>query len=989
MSPQNTNDDQYSISFSDFKTILRKNLSKILLCTIGMALFASFWTLTKEPKYIMESSFKEKGKTQVGLSKSLAEALFSGGGGGPESEAASLMKSRKLTEQLVKNLDLQGKVFFFEKNYEYLAAMRDNLKVDIAHFNNERHPVLPDPQSPLLIQNITYLDEIPLNLEIKFTDEDHYTVYFGSEEWGTGELGEPFVNPKATFTLHRNTSKSLTNQKLGVEIQPLFFVAENISRNLMIMPDKSDKNLLVLRLPHRDRFLGTKILNELMSIYLSYLHDEHMRISKEQLDYLQDRRTMMGSELKKMMDDHALSLSSDLTTTGFANSTRAMEFMAGAQNDYRQKLLAIDLETKRLQTAHDEDFIYYDRYTSHGDPAVINEVLAEIRGLKQQADSLDLALRETQKPDEKIMAAQMQELQTIQDYTKDTQLLIAALEKRELPKNPLKISGDSKYMVQTWVDKLSAAHQEMKAAPPKTYLSKKAQLESWLNNFDAYLTNLLHLLQVHERTLQEQLAHQQKTESEFKGIDLATARELYMNYTRQLNEIQAHILQTQFILEQMQDPTFEMSSLSTILNDSVSKDLINKASTIALNLRDQNNRSVKEQERLKDELNLEKGFVEMHLKQTLQLYILREKLLKDKVNDLQNVTLGLVHQRISILEKHLEEYITTRLSNLKQERSLIRDNQLELQKEMAKLPSKWVAERLIDQQMNMNQMMVEELSKMVESKNISTNLEMVLSGPIDYAQPPILPKSPRLVLYIILGSLVGAFLSLTYFIVRSVIDGIHVSPENLDLAKQHVSGFISHNAQNIPTHLYHDKDLETLRKVISYLAPEGSHETRAVRPQSLIIIQGEGPDYSLNLAELMTKKGFKVALLPLRFDQPSKPEELPGLLQYIDGEAPGPKINRHCGVDVIAPGGITRFDNEIICSPAFTDLITTLQEKYDWIIAVSPVMPTSAQAESLIKYFDHAIVNIFLEKLPALQSLFALIQLGKPRKKTTFIFYRK
>ncbi len=989
MSLQNPTDEEFSISFSDFKAILKKNWHKIVLCTVGMALFASFWTLTKEPKYILESSFKEKGKTQVGLSKSLAEALFSGGGNGPESEAASLMRSRKLTEQLVKNLDLQGKVFFFEKNYEYLAAMRDNLIVDWAHFNNERHPVLPDPQAPLLIQNITYKEEVPLNLDLKFLDEDHFIVLSGNQEVGRGELGEPFEYALASFTLHRNTSKPLTNQKLGVEIQPLFYVAENISRNLMIMPDKTDKNLLVLRLPHRDRFVGAKILNEIMSIYLDYLHDEHMRISDEQLNYLQNRRQMMGAELKKMMDDHALSLSSDLNTTGFPNSTKAMEFMATAQNDYRQKLLSIDLETKRLQKAHDEDFIYYDRYTSHGDPAVINEVLAEIRALKQQADSLDIALRQTQQPDEKIMAAQMHELQTIQDYAKDTQFLIAALEKREIPKNPLKISGDSKYMVQTWVDKLAEAHKEMKEAPPKTYLAKKAQMESWLDNFNAYLSNLNHLLQVHERTLQEQLAHQQKNESEFKGIDLSTARELYMNYTRQLNEVQAQMLQTQFIIEQLKDANFEMSSLSSVLNDSVSRELINKASSIALSLRDQNNRSNKEQERLKEELALEKGFVDMHLRQTLQLYVLREKLLKEKINDLQNVTLGLVHQRISILEKHLEEYITTRLSNLKQERGLIHDNQLQLQKEMAKLPNKWVAERLIDQQMHMNQMMVEELTKMVESKNISTNLEMVLSGPIDYAQPPILPKSPRLMLYIILGTLVGSFLSVTYFIVRSVIDGIQASPQNLELLKQHVSGFISKDSHQTPTNLYPDKDLETLRKVTSYLAPDGSHESRAVRPQSLIIIQGQGPDYSLSLAELMTKKGFKVALLPLRFDQPGKPEEMPGLLQYIEGTAPGPKINRQNGVDIIAPGGITRFDNEVICSPAFSDLITTLQEKYDWIIAISPVAPASAQAEALIKYFDHSVVNIFIEKLPALQSLFALIQSGKPRKKATFIFYSK
>ncbi len=881
-------EEDYIISFNDFKALVFRNRTKIACWTVAIALLAALWTLTKPPQYVLESSFKEKGKTQVGWTKSLAETLLSGGAAIPESEAVSYMKSRKLTENVVRKLDLQGKVCRVEKRYPSLAAIRDNLTVEFAHLNKAQYPVLSDFCDAVAISQITYNEEVPLTLNLKFTTDASYSVSMPDGQEIEGQLDKLFQHGTIGFKLTRNGSDGLADQKFVIELRPVAAVGEEISKNLIIMADKTDKTLLVLRYPHRDRHQGSKILNGIMELYLEHLRQEHQRIAGEQLHYLEERRKEMGKELNQMMDDYAYHLSSDLSETGFPNTTKAMDFLAGQQNDYRQKLVSIDLEKKRLQKAQEEGFVYYDRYTSHGDPIIINEVLSEIRSLKQQADALDLALR----------------------------------------------SGGP------------------------------AELKS-----------------VHERTLEERLKHLQAHQKEFLGIDLATAKELYLTFTKQLNDVQAEALQTQFVLNQMKNPDFEISSLSAILKDSVSKDMIAKASNLVLNLKDQNNRSQKELERLREELDLEKGFLETHVKQSKQLLGLHEHLIKEKMHKLQNATLGLVHQQISIYEKHLDEYITARLNNLKQERGLIHDNQLILQKEMAKLPTKWVSEKLIDQQMLMNQNMLEELSKMVESKNISSNLELVLSAPIDSAIPPILPKPPRLLLFLMLGAAIGCLSSITYFVIRTAIEGMPASRENLVLAQKHVSGTISKHSEGTDPSLYLDSDLETLRKAISYLDLRGQQAFTPVFGETLLLLKGKGPDYSHCLANLLRKKGSAVLLLSLSFDKPCPPDAFPGLLHYLKSEATEPKIINQNGVDCIETGGISRFSTEMVCSHLFNELLLKLKYRYQWIIAVSPAMPTTVEAQALIQFFDQAAVTLANERLPQLEPLIALAE-----KKITFLF---
>ncbi len=184
---------------------------------------------------------------------------------------------------------------------------------------------------------------------------------------------------------------------------------------------------------------------------------------------------------------------------------------------------------------------------------------------------------------------------------------------------------------------------------------------------------------------------------EYQGIDLESAGSLYIDYNKKLNELEARQREYAFLISQMHDPHFEISSLSTVLNDHVSTGMIQKASQLVLDLKDRNNRSDKELEQLKEDLALQRGFLQMHLEQISQLNKLYSKLYEEKIYSLLNVKLELIEQEIAISEKNLQGYIATRMENLKQERSIIENHRKELHLEMAALPKKWAAEKLIEQ----------------------------------------------------------------------------------------------------------------------------------------------------------------------------------------------------------------------------------------------------------------------------------------------------
>lgn len=975
MESKSSKDENFLITAGDILLICGKAKYKIAFFTFLFAALFGFYCLTRPVQYLAEATFRERHKPAADAGRSLSLSLLAGLPDGSESGAASMMKSRKLMEELFQMMGLQAVISKDQYNFQIFNNIKNNLYVEYAYFRNLQAPAIQDPSPIIKAKNIVYDQETPIGFRLVFDSENSYRLLkLDRQEIGTGQLEEPFVGPNFTFTIIRCCDEPLTGVELKLALLPLSLTAEKVAKKIQAVHDSHDKGLLKLSFKCCNRHEGSETLNNLMTIYQNYMRREQQRITYEQIAYLNKRQDETALQLKSMMEKHAHSLSNNMMT---------MESLFQNQQSYSAKILLMDLELKRLQHSLDDGVTYYDRLGSDsGDPVIINQILQDIRIYKQKADGIDLALRNMPAKETEVLRNafhdQLAELENLRLSIAEGKSLLTDLlnNTQTTTKGPL--IRNPKYLIQEWNQRLRENETAFLKAPGDQKPMYKECMENCRAYYIAYLANIIRFLEVEESIGQERLTNLQSPQLKFQGIDLDTANQLYANYSRSLNEVESDILHYQFIVDQMKDPGFEPSSLSSVLSDPVSKDIISKAGSLALMLKDEANRSQRELDRLKEDLALQKSFLILHVEQTLQLQYLRKNLYQENILSLQNATLNLVQQQISVLEKHLDEYISSRIENLKQEKLVFESQQQDLKEEMQKMPSKWASEKLIDQHLEMSRKMVEKITELVESKNLSTNLDIAQSSPIDHAIPSLHPLKPRLLLFILLGALTGGFLSSGFFISRSIIVGVPATQENLLLQGQHVAGVILKTYLKGKIEPLLDADLETLRRAIAHVASVESEG----EGQTLLLLTSHGIDYSHHFAELFGRSGFKVLLLPITFDEESSQEEMPGLIQYIEGKIVLPKINARTTYDFVAPGGVSRYSGEMAASRRFQEFLKIAVKEYDWVIAVSHALPASGEAENLVSSFQNSIITIIDEKLRDLKP-YTQIAL---KKKISFIF---
>lgn len=938
------------VSLSDLKSICFKYKKLILIAAIAGGLLGLTYSLTRPIEYVVEASFKEKGSSS-GSGESSMSALLMMSGDSNEQEAISIFSSRRLMETLAKRLNMQ--LAIKENHYTpgIFGKIRDNLKLSYSVYKERSKPSLYDTKYILLPSNIYYTHETPLALQIQFLNNNTFKVSSDDKDYGTGQLDTPFITSDFSFTLASNEPQ-LTSRNFQATLIPLTPLAEGLKKIVSIKANEYDKSLFLLTYRHPERHFAANVLNTLMTSYKDYLQEEQNRIAQEQLAYLENRQNKLGHQLQTLMNAHAEETSNDLSTFGSANSEIAMQYLVSNQQKYQEKKQNVELEMKRLHKAQQEGYAYFEHYATGNDVVTVHQTLNQIRDLKQQADAISVAVRNSSEVSPETMqenfTKQIEELYQARRYSDETDQLIADVESDLLHETSYTIFDNPKYLVRAW-------HEQLHSHLAK---EQEHQDDSWQDTkttFRSYLGNLSRYFQVVAQTLQERLAHQQISPSEFEGIDLKTANDLFTSYSAQLDQAEANILQHQFIIEEMKDPDFEITALSPSLADPVSQEMIQKASIIRMSLKDENNRSVKEQERLRSELDLQKRVLTVHLEQMIKLQRLKHSLIKEKIHGLQNTTLALIDQKISILEKHLADYIESRLATLDHEKEVIDTHLKTVRTEMAALPQKRVSEQLIQQRMEMNKRMIEELSRLVESKNISNNLETNQSTALDAAIAPVYPRQPHILLLTVAGALGGAFMAICGCLLGSIATGVRASPENLKLANQNVSGSISSQLNTLSDiKLLRDSDLDTLRKLITFF------NTQPTKQHTILVVQGNGPDLVPHLGHLLQLQDKKVLTLSLTFDQQGT---LPGLIQYLEGQAAMPTVTHQGYGDMISAGGIYRFNHELLSSPKFDQLLETLQKKYDWIFAVTKDRADEARLRTLMARYSEALVVITDESL--------------------------
>lgn len=748
-------------SLHDLFILLKKARYRLLAAAGVVGGAFALYAFGQPIKYTVEASFREKNSSLPSLSlgsSALSAMLFNGGQGGGDSGTISTLKSRMLMEQLITAEGLQASITLKQASSSYWQRFKDNLRVEYARWMRLRHPQVPDATPLISCSEVAYAGEVPVELTLAFNDDSHYAV-IGSDDQpiGFGEVDKLFATGSYSFMVRRSSSEGLTAKSFHLALQPLAFMAEDFSKLVAVTPHQEDKSLLLIKFRYPDRHKGASCLNTLMLLYQEQLHSEHRRFMAEQLRYLESRQDEVNSHLESMMHTYANNLSNEFSHLGFIDTQRAMEFLCNHQRRIKDKQLALNLEIKRLQQARlDGKICFENHHDSEQASSFLDKIVWQIQDLRQQRDSLQVSL--TAAPagpfseTHELFDKQLDELNALEETERDVTQLIAALEDDVVPATLPATLTSNDNMVSSWHAKLQeVAHQAMNDKDSGAYYKVDDVRERYLS----YLNNFLRYLQVHAAAMEESLSHQQKIEDELPGADLTICKELFLNYSKEAHTLESQILQYSFVIEQLQLPQFEISSLCSILDDPVSNEVALAAKELSITIKDHSNQTQKELSRIEEELHTQRDFLVMHLKQAQELMKLRYDLLKGKLHSVQLATLALVQQQLSVAQSQLDQYLQLRVDNLNQELELLAVQQDELQQQMSLLPEKWVEEQLIYQQMELNRQMGKEITGLVESKNISSNLEIVQSAPLDAAIAPLHPDSPRLLFFAMLGAALG------------------------------------------------------------------------------------------------------------------------------------------------------------------------------------------------------------------------------------------
>jgi len=953
-------EEPFLVTFSDFKHVCKKAKRKIKWGALVGVLFFTLFTLLRDPTYLVEATFREKGLANNKASN--LGALLSGKSE-EQGKGLSMLTSNRLMGDVIKKLGLQANFVPLHAPNRRIKNIFQNLRVDYALFKSLPRPGIPDLFKPLIARDIEFDGEVSETFYfIPASNETYEIADKFKEVIGEGRYGVPFKGKGFALTIDKAFPEAKP-RKMLFSLSPLEPLAKGLGAKVKVGIDPKDKSLIKIKYDNPDRFLAAGFVNTLMSAYQQFLKKEQERVVEEQLVYLRRRQNEQEGVLRKMMEEYADEQVSDVSRSGFVNSETALRFLGASQQQIKQRMFDLDLAIKRLEKGREENSVLIDFYRPDGDAAVLNKLLTEIRVLNEKADSIDLSLKSDPSPEprnnEEEFSRQFEEYSEVQEAVDELQQLLAALEGDTLIEPSAKLLGNPYFTIKNWHERLVVVREALKGMESKGWYEKEKEWANLKGQYITYLRNLLHFYHVREKTIKERLAHQTSPQEDFQGITLSLAEEIFVAYSKELSEAEAKMVQLQFIVEHLGDEDFELSPLNAFLTDPVSQKIVEKYSELLLALQDRDNRSDREQARIKNELLLQRGFLEMHLTQTGQLLSLRAELLRDKIRALQHVSLVLVQQRISILEKQIDDYIAARLLDLQQEKEVLALQLKDVSRELAKVPHKLITEKFIERQVEMNQRIDQEIAHLVESKNIANNMEVVESAPVDIAVPPVYPKAPRILLFAMAGAFAGGFLTLCATLVREAAKGIVATKENLTEYNQHVAGSLS-RALTSPLR---DRDLETLRRVMTHFSPNKEFSL------STLLLIGDGPDYSLELANLAKLKGLKTLIVSTLFDE-GEPLSEKGLLQYLEGKLEEPEVLQRVGVDYISSGGYSRFSKELLASERFERLIQNAASQYDWVIQISRKAPAGAEAEGLLRNASSTAVSLQGEKLEELVCYF-------------------
>lgn len=235
---------------------------------------------------------------------------------------------------------------------------------------------------------------------------------------------------------------------------------------------------------------------------------------------------------------------------------------------------------------------------------------------------------------------------------------------------------------------------------------------------------------------------------EFAGLDLETVNQFYKEYSHERDKLAAETGE----LEAFRENIDELR-----VKDPIGQQLLQKRAELSAQLLDTENHTPKELQRIREKLTKQTEQIEQYLTQMRQAIRLKMDLVERKMAGLQRAALNLIEKEKEVVDTKLHE-ITAK---------------------MRELPQKWHLESQLNLKKDMAKQIIEEITRLCESKIIDHQLFHLESKPIDVADAPLNIQPPHLFLYASLGGIVSAFLFLLGLFFAAALHGFPLSKEYL------------------------------------------------------------------------------------------------------------------------------------------------------------------------------------------------------------------
>lgn len=240
---------------------------------------------------------------------------------------------------------------------------------------------------------------------------------------------------------------------------------------------------------------------------------------------------------------------------------------------------------------------------------------------------------------------------------------------------------------------------------------------------------------------------------DFSGMDLNTAQKFYVDYTIEKNQLMRKLDQIVVLQEELKKPEIEFSSLASLLEDPIFFEGIQACEKLALQLSDEGNHTLREQERFKESLHIQKQHLCEQVEKSKDLFQLKLDLVEQKMLGLQKKALELIDKEKHLLEEKLQE----------------------IAQKMENFPEKWLREQQLTLKKELSMQIIGGLAELSESKIVDHNLFHIESKPIDIGDAPPELVPPHLLVFSLMGGIFGGFGCLSASFIRTVSLGFPLS----------------------------------------------------------------------------------------------------------------------------------------------------------------------------------------------------------------------